>query len=143
MQPAAAQEAATAPAAAKPEPTSPAATVKQEAGTAAGNTAQAAGTAVAHIGVRQDPNSATQTSQGISDGGLSQTQAYGAAQKSSPAQTQGNELTQVYEAISHIDPWNALEIMWDSDTPPGWPKLICPWQVGARFVLCCAVLCCA
>ncbi|KAL3145939.1 hypothetical protein ABBQ38_015299 [Trebouxia sp. C0009 RCD-2024] len=27
------------------------------------------------------------------------------------------------------DPWNALDVVWDSDTPPGWPKLVCPWQV--------------
>ena len=27
------------------------------------------------------------------------------------------------------DPWNALDVVWDSDTPPAWPKLVCPWQV--------------
>ena len=27
------------------------------------------------------------------------------------------------------DPWNALDVQWDSDTPPGWPRLVCPWQV--------------
>ncbi|KAL3155854.1 hypothetical protein ABBQ32_012863 [Trebouxia sp. C0010 RCD-2024] len=27
------------------------------------------------------------------------------------------------------DPWHALDVVWDSDTPPGWPKLVCPWQV--------------
>ena len=29
------------------------------------------------------------------------------------------------------DPWNALHVAWDSDTPPAWPKLVCPWQVMA------------
>ena len=38
--------------------------------------------------------------------------------------------TQAYEpAAARPDPWNALEVLWDSDTPPGWPRLICPWQV--------------
>ena len=27
------------------------------------------------------------------------------------------------------DPWNALDVVWDSDTPPAWPRLVCPWQV--------------
>lgn len=138
-QSAAGQEAATAAAAVKPEPTSPAATFKQDAGAAAADATQAAGAAAAQMGIRQDPASATQASQAMQDVGLGQTQAYG-AQQSSVAQAQGNELTQVYEAVSQIDPWNALEIMWDSDTPPGWPKLICPWQVGALSTSCALTL---
>ena len=137
---AACQEAATAAAAVKPEPTSPAATVKQESGTAAVDATQAAGSAAGQMGIRQDPASVTQAPQTMQDVGLGQTQAYGAAQQSSVAQAQGNELTQVYEALSQIDPWNALEIMWDSDTPPGWPKLICPWQVGALSTSCALTL---
>ena len=33
------------------------------------------------------------------------------------------------------DPWNSLDVMWDSDTPPAWPKLVCPWQVGLHRCL--------
>ncbi|KAL0046805.1 hypothetical protein WJX82_010406 [Trebouxia sp. C0006] len=32
-------------------------------------------------------------------------------------------------AMHDADPWNALDVSWDSDTPPGWPKMVCPWQV--------------
>ncbi|KAL0037828.1 hypothetical protein WJX79_000733 [Trebouxia sp. C0005] len=32
-------------------------------------------------------------------------------------------------AVHEADPWNALDVLWDSDTPPGWPKMVCPWQV--------------
>ncbi|DBA80727.1 hypothetical protein WJX77_005653 [Trebouxia sp. C0004] len=32
-------------------------------------------------------------------------------------------------AMNEADPWNALDVLWDPDTPPGWPKMVCPWQV--------------
>lgn len=34
-------------------------------------------------------------------------------------------------SLPAADPWNALHVAWDSDTPPAWPKLVCPWQVMA------------
>ena len=34
---------------------------------------------------------------------------------------------------SATDPWNALDVAWDSDTPPAWPKLVCPWQVNPEY----------
>ena len=36
-------------------------------------------------------------------------------------------------ASSAADPWNALDVAWDSDTPPAWPKLVCPWQVNPKY----------
>ena len=41
----------------------------------------------------------------------------------------------VVPAAVGADPWNALDVMWDSDTPPAWPKLVCPWQVGLPSLL--------
>ena len=37
----------------------------------------------------------------------------------------------VASSSAAADPWNALDVAWDSDTPPAWPKLVCPWQVRA------------
>ncbi len=28
-----------------------------------------------------------------------------------------------------MDPWKALVIKWDEDTPPNWPQRISPWEV--------------
>lgn len=28
-----------------------------------------------------------------------------------------------------MDPWKALVIHWDPDTPPNWPQRISPWEV--------------
>ena len=33
------------------------------------------------------------------------------------------------DTLRATDPWNALDVVWDSDTPPAWPRLVCPWQV--------------
>lgn len=130
------QHSAAANAAVKPQPSSSLNTVKQETGAAATAAAaqpasQVPPTAVTQQGTKRDPASAVGTPQAALDQGLQQTQLYGAVQQPGFTQGQGNELTQAYEPVAHPDPWNALDIMWDSDTPPGWPKLICPWQVGA------------
>ena len=117
-QAAASQAPASTAAAIKAEPTGPAAFVKQEVATATQPS-------VKHDTI--DP--IAQASQAQPDSGFNQTQSYGAARQTGSTQMQGDEATQPYEAVPQFDPWNALEIMWDSDTPPGWPKLICPWQV--------------
>ena len=115
---AASQAAASTAAAIKAEPSGPAAFVKQEIATAT------------QPSVKHDTTDPiAQASQAQPDNGFSQTQLYGAARQTGSTQMQGDEATQPYEAVPQFDPWNALEIMWDSDTPPGWPKLICPWQV--------------
>lgn len=117
-QAAASQAPASTAAAIKAEPTGPATSVKQELATATQSS------------VKHDTTDPiAQASQAQPDNGFSQTQLYEAARQTGSTQMQGDEATQPFEAVPQFDPWNALEIMWDSDTPPGWPKLICPWQV--------------
>lgn len=125
-------------AAVKLEPKSPTAPAGQHVtGTAAATqpAVQASSTAVAQAGMNQEPASVTQTPdlQAQPTQEAVQTQAINAVQQPGSMPMPGNELTQAYEPVFQPDPWNALEIMWDSDTPPGWPKLICPWQVGIAY----------
>lgn len=33
-----------------------------------------------------------------------------------------------------MDPWKALVIKWDEETPPNWPQRISPWEVRSPLL---------